>query len=487
MKIVLSTPPGKTTELWPPLGLLYIASSCATKRNDEVKVIDAFCENLTQEQLVRRVVAEKPDVFGINCSTHTFVSAMGALSGLNDALPDTKFVLGGFHATFAAERILSKFPFIDFLVKGEGEISFPKLLDSIESGAKPEGLEGIAYSEDGRVVSNAPVLIKDLDSLPFPARELAQEVDYGYFYQNIRLTTGKFTTISSSRGCPFRCAYCSCAAFAEMKWRPRSPEKVVDELEKLYSEGYECCVFVDDNLTNSRRRMERVCELIMARRIKMQFYCEGRVDNASPELMTTMRKAGFTVMYFGVESSQQHVLDYYRKTIRPEQSLQAIKNAKDAGMIVVSSYIFGAPVEAPEDIGKTIEFIRQSRSHAVQVNVLDCLIGTEIWERLEKDGLIGPDDWMRNHRIHEFNRKGLSCEELESLRDKAYDASLDSWKSLEGVIDILGTLRTNKTARTLILKNLFNAEAVKSFIEGRATKGNHPPAPVDSDSKAVST
>ena len=467
MKIVLSTPPGKTTELWPPLGLLYIASSCRFRRADDIKVIDAFCENLTEGQLVERVVRDDPDVFGINCSTETFLSAIGTLRKLREVLPNTRLVLGGFHSTFAADRILREYPFVDYILKGEAEVSFSKLLDNLEQQSSLAGVEGISFAENGKVTNNPAVLVEDLDSLPFPARELAQKVEYGYYHKNIRLTFGKFTTISSSRGCPFQCAFCSCAAFSQRKWRFRSPENVVDELEQLYGEGYECCVFVDDNLTHDRSRIERICDLIRKRGIRMQFYCESRADSAPYQLMRTMKEAGFTVIYFGVESTQKHVLDYFRKTITTEQAEKAILDAKRAGMIVVTSYIFGAPVESIEDMRKTIEFIRRVRSHAVQINILDCLIGTEIWERLENESVIGPNDWVTNHRIYEYSRNGITRTDLEGLVNDGYAAHLDSWKNKEGVLEILGAMIGNKTARTIILRNLFNADARKRISDGR--------------------
>src|SRR5512136_1569393 len=111
MKVLLSTPPGKTTELWPPLGLLYLASSIKAKRGVEVKVIDAFCENLSGAELSRRVLEGKPDVFGINCSTHTFLDAIALMQELKTLRPEMKLILGGYHATFAAERILKEYPF----------------------------------------------------------------------------------------------------------------------------------------------------------------------------------------------------------------------------------------------------------------------------------------------------------------------------------------------------------------------------------------
>lgn len=471
MKVVLSTPPGKTTELWPPLGLLYIAASSLSKRADEIKVIDAFCENLDEDELVAQVAREKPEVFGINCSTHTFLSAIAALKRIRERLPEARLVLGGFHATFAGEWILKEYPFVDYIVKGEAERSFPKLLECIEQGISPAEVEGVGFVDGGRIVSKDPILIDDLDSLPFPARELANKVNYGYFHKSIRLTFGKFTTVSSSRGCPYRCAYCSCAAFSQRKWRPRSPENVVDELEQLYGDGYECCVFVDDNLTHSPKRIERICELIKSRRIKMQYYCEGRVDNASLDLMRRMKRAGFTVMYFGVESAQKHVLDYYRKAITAEQSLRAIENAKEAGMIVVTSYIMGAPVESIDDMMRTVDFIRKARPHALQLNILDCLIGTEIWERLKEEGLIASGDWKTNHRIYEYANNGISKKQLEDMVNRGYSAHLEAWKSRAGIREILQILLANKTARTVVMKNLLNRDARKRLIDSRRYGG----------------
>lgn len=456
MKVVLSTPPWKTTELWPPLGLLYIASSLTARRDDEVKVIDAFCENLSKEDLVERVVKEKPDVFGINSSTHTFLKAIETLRDMKRVLPETRTAMGGFQATFAAERILREYPFVDFIIKGEAENAFPRLLDCIEYHVEPQDVEGISYIDGGSYHSNPLVTAQDLDSLPFPARHLAQTVDYAYYFDSIRLTFGKLTTFCSSRGCPFNCTYCSCAAFSNRRWRPRSAENVVKELEMLYNEGYESCVMIDDNLTHSRKRMERICELIRSKRIKMQFYCEGRVDNASYSLLRMMKKAGFNIIYFGVESASQNVLDYYRKGITPEQSAHAIENAKKAGMVAIASFIIGAPGETKDEILKTIEFIGKARPHAVQMNVLDCLIGTPIWDKLVEEGIVGPDDWKTNHRIFEYNKEGLSKTELEGFSNEGYAAYVDSWKSARGVVDGITAFLRNRTVRIVAGKTIFN-------------------------------
>ncbi len=466
MKILLSTPPGKTTELWPPLGLLYLASSLRARGRMDVQVLDAFCRNLSANDLVARAVRERPDVFGINCSTHTFLSAIGALEKIHAALSETTLVMGGYHSTFAAEKILHDYPFVDYVIKGEAERAFPDLLDRLEVGQEPTDVEGISYRHDGSVAGQPLAVIKDLDALPFPDRTLLGDLEYGYFHQNIRLTYGKFTTIVSSRGCPFSCTYCSCAAFSQRRWRARSATNVVDELQGLYEAGYENVVFVDDNFTLKKSRVREICDQIRERKIRMRFYCEGRVDNAPYELLRTMKRAGFEVMYFGVESPTPHVLAYFRKGITAAQAQKAVADAKRAGMIVVTSFIIGAPVEAPADIQRTIDFIRTLRPHAVQVNILDCLIGTPIWDGLVRDGIVAPDDWKRNHRIWEYHEDGLTQAALGKLSEDAYAAHIQGWKSQGGLKDFVRMMSFNRTGRKVVLGNVLNPDVRRRLAEG---------------------
>ena len=466
MKVLLSTPPGKTTELWPPLGLLYIASSLRARRREDVQVLDAFCRNLSGDELAAHVARERPDVFGINCSTHTFLEAIEALRKIHEARPETTLVMGGYHSTFAAEKILRDYPFVEYVIKGEAERAFPDLLDRLEQDKEPSDVEGISYLRDGNLVSQPLAVIKDLDALPAPDRRMLGDLEYGYFHEKIRLTFGKFTTIVSSRGCPFACTYCSCAAFSQRRWRARTATNVVDELEDLYEQGYENVVFVDDNFTLKKSRVMEICEQIRERRIRMRLYCEGRVDNAPYDLLRTMKRAGFDVMYFGVESPTPHVLNYYKKGIRAIQAQQAVADAKRAGMIVVTSFIIGAPVEKREDIQRTIDFIRDLRPHAVQVNILDCLVGTPIWDDLVDEGLVAPDDWKRNHRIWEYHENGLPQELLGKLSEEAYAAHIRGWKSKGGLKDFVRMMGSNRTGRKVVLGNLLNPDVRRRIAEG---------------------
>ena len=466
MKVMLSTPPGTTTEMWPPLGLLYLAGSIRQKREDEVVVVDAFCHNLTPETFLERVMVEGPDVLGMNCSTHTFLATMGALAKVRERMPDIVIVLGGYHATFAAREILNEYGFIDYIIKGEAEGALPRLLDHIEADTDPDDVEGISYRRQGDLVERELALVEDLDSLPFPDRQLLGDFQYGYYFQGIPLTFGKFTTLSSSRGCPFSCAYCSCAAFSQRKWRPRSAENVVDELEMLYRDGYRECVFVDDNFTQRTSRVERICDLIRERGIEMKLYCEGRANHASLPLLKKMKRAGFDVIYFGAESASPHVLDFYNKTISPQQTAEAVTNAKKAGMLVITSYIVGAPVESLDDVRRTIDFARSLRPHGVQYNILDMLVGTPMWESMKEKGMLGPDDWKTNHRIYEYYPEHATREQLEREVNVGYESFLGAWKNVRGLSELLKILVVNPTARSVVMGNIRNPEAIAAVKSG---------------------
>ncbi len=178
-----------------------------------------------------------------------------------------------------------------------------------------------------------------------------------------------------------------------------------------------------------------------------------------------MRRAGFNVIYFGVESVSKNVLNYYNKHIHPEKAQEAIRNAKKAGMLVVTSFIFGAPVETKDDIESTIKFIKEARPHGVQVNILDCLIGTPIWDGLVADGIAGPDDWRTNHRIYDYPIASFTRGELERYVNDAYAAYVDGWKSMRGIGELFKVVLMNGTARRAVIPIALNPNTRKLISE----------------------
>jgi anaerobic magnesium-protoporphyrin IX monomethyl ester cyclase len=237
-------------------------------------------------------------------------------------------------------------------------------------------------------------------------------------------------------------------------------------MEQVQAQGYRSMVLVDDNFTQRPDRVFEICDLMEERGIDLRLYCEGRVNSSRLDMLKRMKQVGFDVIYFGCESASQKVLEYYNKRIDPEMISKAVANAKEAGMIVLTSFILGAEIETKEDMDRTLQLIRQLRPHAVEINILDYLVGTPLWTEATQRGIVGPQDWTTNHRVFEYGLSPLNKEDLQAMVNRGYDTYLSSWKNKEGVKELLRLLRQNGTARQIILGNLFNSEARRAVIDG---------------------
>ena len=372
---------------WPPLGLLYIGT-VLQNAGYEVKVIDNGRMQLPVEKIVERAKREDPKVVGISALTPTFKHGVKIARAIKAELPDVKIVFGNYHATFTYDRILTKYPFIDYVAMGEGEFSFLELVNTLEKNGDTGKIPGIAYRHDGGVVKAPPrPLVQNLDDIPTPDRSLLEQ-EYHSEIMGMLGSSGKFTTVLTSRGCPYSCRYCACAAFSHRTVRFRSPEAVVAEMEQLYNDGYEEVGFVDDNLFVNKKRMEKICDMLKEKKIKLNLWAEGRVDHASRELMSKFAGVGCKIIYFGMESGSPKVLDYYAKNITPEMSRKAVRNCKRAGIEnVVGSFIVGAPIETEADVRQTFDFAMSLKGMDFpQMNPLCISPGMDLWETAVREG-----------------------------------------------------------------------------------------------------
>jgi radical SAM superfamily enzyme YgiQ (UPF0313 family) len=334
---------------------------------------------------------------GLSALTPTFKQGINIARAIKAEMPDVKVVFGNYHATFTYERILRKYPFVDYVAIGEGEFSFLELVNALEKNGDFRKIPGIAYRHGGAVRALPRPLIQNLDDLPIPDRSLLEQ-DYHSEIMGMMGSGGKFTTLLTSRGCPYSCRYCACAAFSSRTVRFRSPEAVVAEMEELYNDGYEEVGFVDDNLLLNKKRMEKICDMLKERKIRLNLWAEGRVDQASRELMRRFAEVGCEVIYFGMESGSQKVLDYYAKDITPEISRRAVRNCKEAGIEnIVGSFIVGAPIETEADVRQTFDFAMSLKGMDFpQMNPLCISPGMDLWETAVREGYLNEDEqWER--------------------------------------------------------------------------------------------
>ncbi|MFX1309456.1 MAG: B12-binding domain-containing radical SAM protein [Promethearchaeota archaeon] len=380
---------------FPPMGILYLATYLS-ENNYEVSIFDQFARGASLDRTINWIKREDPDILGFSTITTAgtgITSAEIAKRVKEEINPNLKVLFGNYHATFNDIRILNKYPFIDACIRGEGENTLLEIAENIEKGHGFEEIKGVTYRDNGRIKRNADrSLIEDIDILPFPDRRLLGNVEYKNEVEGLELSIGKFTSAASSRGCAFQCSFCSSAMFWG-KWRPRSPKNIVEELSHLESQGYQNLLWVDDNFTISKKRLEELSFLIRREKIEINWMAEGRVTQSSRDFLTTMKIMGCKILSYGVESGSQRILDWYNKKININQVYDAIKNSKKAGIdMILANFIVGAPIETREEIIKTLDFSLKLDIDFPQFHILGIIPGNWIWDQMVKESKINPDE-----------------------------------------------------------------------------------------------
>jgi radical SAM superfamily enzyme YgiQ (UPF0313 family) len=360
----------------PPMGMLHIAASLE-QAGWRVAVVDAAGEGLDESGFTERLRTLRPQVIGLSGMTpmrHLIARDLQRVRPLCE-----RVVLGGVHATRFQQQALDEMPDLDALVIGEGEASASALMSWWSAG-------GLGAPPPGVLVRDHPFVpaevIDDLDALPWPARHLVPHDRYRYVFQ----TRHRFTSMISSRGCPFRCSFCD-KTISGSAWRARSADDVVGELEEIrgrYDIG-SVCIF-DDNFTLRRSRVEAICEEILRRDLDIHWKCEARVDGITPALAKLMARAGCRTVAFGIESGNQHSLDFLKKDQDVETAGRAIAACREARIETVGYALVGIPGETPVESLETLRFVRDAGLDFIQFSTLSPFEGTELYDLATSEG-----------------------------------------------------------------------------------------------------
>ncbi len=298
---------------FPPLGIQTLAP-VLRQGGHRVRMFDTAHPQMKAEEIARAAARETPDVIALSfLSTTTYPAAKRMARRLKAEVPGIPIIVGGPFATVNADRILEDCLDIDCVGRGEGEELLPDYLDHLED---PGAVAGLVWRHHGRVMQNAPrPLLRDLDRFPYPDRT-SLPIDY---VESLPLdvpavlSLDKFCTVQTSRGCPYACSYCGIPALGEGRWRSRSPQHVLGELQELHEAGYRSIYLTDDHFLINRQRIEAICRGIIERKLTFHWGCEGRVDSVGIDRLPVMREAGCDFLAFGVEAGTQRVLDRLNK------------------------------------------------------------------------------------------------------------------------------------------------------------------------------
>ncbi len=376
----------------PPLGLAYLAAALR-QAGIEVKILDLVVFPYRRCLLQDLLEDFNPRMVGITAVTMTFDSAMGVLRDIKEINDRIVTVMGGPHVTFCARQTLEDHPSLDIAVLGEGEHSLVELARAVEKGHDLSPVRGIAYRRQTHIcVTARRPFIENLDALPLPARDLLPLGRYRALSMPVSMTT--------SRGCPFKCIFCVGRKMVGARVRYRNPVAVVDELEYLSRLDFHQINIADDLFTANRRHCLAVCEAIIRRRLKVTWTSFARVDTVSKELLTAMKAAGCRAVSFGIESANPQILKTIKKGITLDQVVSAVTQCTEAGITPYASFILGLPGETPQTIRETMDFGKRLKDLGLGYgfHLLAPFPGTEVREKSEHYGIrLLTDDWSRYH------------------------------------------------------------------------------------------
>lgn len=402
-----------TGVLFPPLGLLYIAAYA--EKEGHVVVVRDFAIRKRKED----IDFKKYDIVGISTDTTRHRQAL-QLAKKAKTMGCT-VVMGGPHPGYVDEEMLST-KRVDFIVRGEGEITFSELVASLQrQDSELHSVRGISFLLNGKVVRTPPrPFIEDLDSLPLPARHLIP-MDR---YQRTRLGGRPITPLITSRGCPYQCAFCASSHFWGTKMRMRSVESVLKEIEEIYYQyRFNAVAFVDDTFNVSPKRVVELCRGIIDRKLDLWWWNLSRIDLLlrNEEMVKEMVRAGGKAVFIGVESSNPRTLHELKKGIEVGEIIQTVEMLKRNGLEIHASYILGGLHDDVKTIHDTIRFAKRLDTNVAQFAILTPYPGTAVYKQVKDRIFKWRSPWSFFDMQHlVFKHEHVSFVRMEWLLLKAH-------------------------------------------------------------------
>ncbi|MCL5877319.1 MAG: B12-binding domain-containing radical SAM protein [Candidatus Bathyarchaeota archaeon] len=388
-----------------PLGLEYIAASIQDAV-DQVSIVDM---ELDQRSFQECLDFYSPDLVGISLSATEHNQTLRLAKAAKNYGATT--VVGGYHPTSVPDLMLS-YPQIDVVVRGEGEQTMREL---VEQGT-PQGVLGASYKQSGRIIHNKDrPRSENLDSIPFPARRLRQ-----YPYKSADRTTD-CDVLMMSRGCHGLCSFCCEPSMSDGCSRCRSPENVMKEIlemAKFHANKPVSVMFADPNFIGNPRQVERLCDLIMAHDLNIEFGALVRADMMAnnPRIVRKMCQAGIVKFEMGIESPNAKDLASTKKGVATKFHKQAVKNIREYGGRAGGTFVIGLPDQTEDEIKTFPVYAKEIGLTATAFGIATPFPGTEFYSELDVQGLIFETNWDNFDEMHSvFKTNHLTKETIEEL------------------------------------------------------------------------
>jgi radical SAM superfamily enzyme YgiQ (UPF0313 family) len=375
---------------WPPTDLAQLASVLRPLAR-RIELVDFFLKSRSEQEGSDYLARHLPDIIFVHSSTPTIQSEVSFYRRLKKRLTSVRIVFFGLHVTARPEDVLDGA--IEYVIRGEPEYTARELVRFFGDGRMSlNQIEGLSYYREGKIFHNpARPFIDNLDALPFPDRTL--------FTNNLYCLPHNrepFSIVQVSRGCPFKCTFCTAGLYYGYKDRRRSPANILAEVEEVTGKyGIRNYLFLSDTFNLHNDFVRALSEEIIKRRLTISWVCNSRLDLVSRETMLLMKEAGCWMISLGIESASAQVLKLAGKTFSMQQAEDAIAGAQSAGLKTFCYFVFGLPGETPETIKSTLRFIRRCRSDYAYFYTATPFPGTDFFVEAQSNGWLTSYDWSR--------------------------------------------------------------------------------------------
>lgn len=385
-EILLIVPPNRSYTQRLPIGLMTISSYLRSKGKDNT-ILDfkGISNNEAFKKIKEAILNKKPKFVGITC----LISEVGIVKNICDFIKDysknTIIIIGGPHPTICPEHFIDRNVRFDYLVIGEGELTFYDLIKSIEEKCNTDNIKGIAYAKNSKLKFTASrELIKNLDELPLPAYD---KIDMEYYCRPnvwaIRPVYISSFSIFTSRGCPYNCNFCVAHTIFGRGVRFISPEKVADHIEHIVKNyKVDALYFLDESFTVNKQRVYDIFKLLEEKGIKLLWGCETRVNLLDEELIRFMKEKGCIQIDFGIESGSDKMLKIMNKQVTASQIINAGNMCKKAGIRQLANMMVNLPGETLEDIDISLKLVNDMKYNIVLWNTYTPFPGGNFGEKI---------------------------------------------------------------------------------------------------------
>ncbi|MBP1945401.1 B12-binding domain-containing radical SAM protein [Methanobacterium petrolearium] len=434
----------------PPLGILQLAAYLESKNTEwDIKVLDSQAENFGWSKLQRYIESAMPDVIVSSalatCNTFTILRTIEIAKKVN---PDIKTVVGGQHFTALADESLKNYPEIDFVVRGEGEVTLYQLVKSLDEETSLLDVKGLSFRNNDEIINNPPrPLISNLDDLPFPGYHFVEEHMKKYNFKMMAYKGAGYALVEASRGCPHKCTFCSQWEHWSGKWRSKSPKRIADEMEHIYSEYGTTFLWLTDDNFGLGKRTANVCDELINRGISedVTWFLQARSDDIikHQDNLPKMRKAGNYWIMAGLERHDDNVLDNYNKGIRASDSKLSMDILKKNDIFSQATLITGDRQDSHESLQKLRDYVNYVDPDIAIFMILTPFPGTALYKTAHKNDWLEDDNWANYDMVHAvMPTEHLTRSEVQEELYMCYRSFYGSMKRRIG-----GVLSRNKFKR----------------------------------------